>query len=124
MLSDSKLLASFDAVSEFSSLRVETSEFPVSCEELLKTYRLRSDHLSQFPTRHAKQLHASTQELCSNLEIHKNKHCLIHTLTGSSSHHYHLVVLQNSQVLLGCLKTVSQLDVSDDEWSELWVTNQ
>lgn len=120
ILQNSNLRASGDAVSEFNILQVEISADSISCKELLITYQMRSTHLSQYTTVHAKQLKASTEELCNNLRNHKEKQCLLHTLKGSAKHQYILVVLQNTQTLLGCLKTIGKSSVSALEWAELW----
>ncbi|MEP7706635.1 hypothetical protein [Paraglaciecola sp. 25GB23A] len=120
MLQNSDLLSSAAAVSEFEEFDIEISKDPVSCEELLYTYQQRVEHLSQFTTEHAVQLKASTDELCSNLRNHKEEQCLFHTLKGSVKHQYNLVVLKNSNILLGCLKTVSKLNVTEQEWLHLW----
>jgi hypothetical protein len=120
MLRNSDLLVSSAAESEFGEFEIEFSQDPISCEELLFTYQIRAEHLSQFTTEYAAQLKASTDELCRNLLKHKEEQCLFHTLKGAVKHEYKLVVLKNTNVLLGCLKTVSQLNVTEQEWGQLW----
>jgi len=120
ILKNSDLILSAEANLEFENFEIEISQDPVSCEELLYIYQQRAEHISQFTTEHATQLKASTDELCSNLSKHKEEQCLFHTLKGQLRHQYSLVVLKNSNVLLGCLKIVSKLNVTEQEWVQLW----
>lgn len=119
-LQNSDFISSQAAVSEFGEFEIENSQDPVSCEELLYIYQQRAEHISQFTTEHAFQLKASIDELCSNLSKHRKEQCLFHTLKGKAKHQYNLVVLKNSNVLLGCIKTVSKLRVTAQEWEYLW----
>jgi len=120
ILNNSNLSASKEVVSEFDSLDIEYPKRAVSCKELLSIYKRRANHLSHFKTEHAIQLKVSTEELCNNLLSREAEQCFLHTLESSSKHEIILVVSQKTNLLLGCLKTVSKLKVSENEWAQLW----
>ena len=121
MIKSSDLSAAKDAASEFVELELSLSDNVVSCESLLNIYEMRAKHLEQYSSEHALQLKISTQELCNNLRKYIDDSCILHHLEGQLSHQYILIVLSNRNTLIGCLKIVSELNVSASEWTKLWI---
>ncbi len=101
---------------------VETDTW-IKCTELLDIYEMRLEHLKSNESSHAKQLYQTTQEFCDNLKKHKNEKAMFITFDTSEEHQYSLVVLKGSNIILACLKTVSQLDVTKERWNNLWEKN-
>ena len=98
-------------------------EFPnqlVACKKLFATYQIRNSGLAARTSAHARQLHESVNELLVNLEKHVHKSCLINEVVGEEEHRYIVFFEPEEKMVLGLLKTYSQLDVSKERWHEIW----
>lgn len=90
-----------------------------TAKDIHALYSERQEFLSNKQGRHAQQLHQSIVELLNNLQANIDCHvaCIE---TRRLSGYYYLIYITDSQVLLGCLRVISQKDVSEECWRELW----
>ena len=98
---------------------VSTPSPEVSLVELQDIYSIRLKHLRTFPGEHASGLAASVEELLASLRMAPE--CSAHWvfIRSNAEHHFLVLVTEKDQVL-GCMRVVSQLDVSSQRWQELW----
>lgn len=89
------------------------------CAELAATYSLRLRHIRGKSSAHAVQLAASTEEFVANLREQGGASGMWFTVSGPAEHEF-VVFCSSSGKPLGCMRTVSQLRVSQERWSELW----
>ena len=102
--------------------QIETVESEIDCESLLRTYRIRLEHLKQFDSPHARDLSKTTAEFVANLESYQGSKVHSATIQGNRAREYLLFLTQDLSVI-GCIQTVSKLKLSEDEWLELWGLN-
>jgi hypothetical protein len=118
---ESGLYHSKEVSSEANSLTLDVSDKPLDCNELLSIYRGRAIQLKKFSSKHAIDLQFATEEFCSNLEAHDSYVCNFYHLMSPLKHEYLVSVVPDSMKVLGCLKTISKLSVTQSEWDALWV---
>ena len=122
LLKKSDLRCSDGAINEFDNFEIVIAEGSLSCEELLSIYRGRANHLGKYGSEHAKQLKLSTDEFCVNLENNQGKNCRFYTLKGKLKHQYKLIILVDADELIGCLKIINKLHVTEEEWTQVWAS--
>mgnify|MGYP000890631028 CR=1 FL=1 len=95
------------------------SEFVLGDVSALKgIYAYRRQRLASMKSAHAQQLAKATAELLLNLEGATTvQFC---RLSGDAEHAYAIFLSVPPKEVYGCLKVVSQLDVPQDRWEELW----
>ena len=88
--------------------------------DLLRTYQVRAEHLASFESPHARQLAASTAEFAERLaaEAEDGPVGLMHA-TGDGPESFSLFITGDGRIL-GCMRVISKLDVSEAEWAALW----
>ncbi len=89
--------------------------------ELLRTYRLRAEHLGRFSTPHAEQLRTDIVAFCAALEALPPE-CPIECCSLDLNDGRSLVLFERADThgLLGILRTVDRRMVTDEEWDSLW----
>jgi hypothetical protein len=124
-LRKSQLSAASDALTAISDGWV-VSEHPqlVSCTELDSIYTLRQEHLHSLPSNHASQLAAGIGEFLDGLRLHSQGFGRWFTICGEAEYHFLVFVLAEPERAIGCLRTISQLEVSGERWKELWHSNE
>jgi len=90
------------------------------CSHLALVYEGRSEHLSINKSEHAIQLRESVNELVISLKEQNPRKCVFYHFTGPEEFDYQVIVDTERNSVLGILKTVSKLEVSDERWAELW----
>lgn len=105
-----------------SSVTVEVNQRDrfISCDHMRRIYAVRSKHLKRKKSAHGKQLSISVTEFHKNLEKHHDKNGTFISISTTEEYEYKLFVLQGSNHLIGCMKTISQLEVSPERWAEIW----
>jgi len=81
-------------------------------------YAMRLDHLRKEPGAHAAQLAESVAEFVKGLEGAADVQFL--TISSAAEHDFIVFFADSGTRAIGCLRTVSQLNVSPDRWTELW----
>jgi hypothetical protein len=94
----------------------------IPCAELLDIYRGRAIHLSKFGTPHAENLRAEVLDLCSHLERHSHETARLWSFDVGAGASIIFVELVAPPRLLGALRVISKLDVSEEVWNQLWGT--
>jgi hypothetical protein len=91
--------------------------------ELLRTYRIRAEHLHRFSTPHAEQLRADVLGFCAALEALPPE-CPIVSCSLELGDGRSLILFERADTngLLGILRTVDRRMVSDQEWAAVWGT--
>ena len=87
--------------------------------DLARTYNIRLRNLRAKRSPHAQQLAASVAELCDSLRTFSGQACWL-TVPGASPTHFQVLIAADGSQVLGCMLTVSQLDVTEAEWAHLW----
>ncbi len=121
ILGKSELHHANDAVNELPQ-KIDISEGYTPASHLLRIYQTRAKALSEKSGEHARQLLDATNEFISNLQCSLGAEVICISTNPDSSPHY-LVFITNTNIAVGCLKVVSQLNVSEEqwqEWQELW----
>lgn len=98
---------------------ISVAERSGSCAELAAIYSLRLQHMRKKSSAHAVQLAVSTEEFVANLREQGGASGMWFTVSGPAEHEF-VVFCSASGKPLGCMRTVSQLRVSQDRWNELW----
>jgi len=93
------------------------------CAGLLPTYRVRARHLAQIETQHAQDLLADVEALCKALEAADR--ATLRFWIFELPHGRMIDVFENEEThdILGCIKVISKLRVSEAEWDRLWNKN-
>ena len=91
-----------------------------SCAEVIQIYRQRADHLAKFETDHARTLRRDVLVFVGNLEASRQDQFRLWAFSMPDGVTFHFVEQHPSGRLLGCLRTVSKLAVSNADWQELW----
>ena len=86
--------------------------------DLTRIYSARVEHLATKAGPHAEQLRASTVEFVANLRDATST--TLGFIQGPAEHHYLIALSESPSRVIGCLKVISKLDVSDRRWEELW----
>jgi hypothetical protein len=102
-----------------SGWQIEVTESPGPFAELAASYSLRLQHLRKSVSAHAVQLAASVEELLNNLRDEAQSTGTWLTVSGPAEHEF-LILFSATGRPLGCMSTVSQLQVTEERWSELW----
>jgi hypothetical protein len=93
---------------------------PVLAGELAKTYAHRYSRLSAMTSEHARQLAACLGEFVSRLrDVPPDGLINILTIRGNDPFHYAVFESADGQIL-GCHEVVSKLEVSEEQWRDLW----
>ena len=97
-----------------------TSNFyrEASLAELESVYAIRYEHLLANQAPHAQQLAASVREFLVGLRRCAEPLGQWVELRGEAEHHFMVFIAADKAI--GCVRQVSQLDVSDARWLELW----
>ena len=85
--------------------------------QLERIYAIRHDHLLSKPGRHAQQLADSVGEFVAGLRANIGSSVQTYEIRGPAEHRFMVFCTEDN--VLGCLRTVSQLDVSEARWQEL-----
>ena len=99
--------------------RIKAAEPSGPCAELAATYSLRLQHIRKKSSPHALQLATSTEEFVANLRQRTEATGTWFTVSGPAEHEF-LVFCTASGQLIGCMRTVSQLRVTQERWNALW----
>ena len=91
----------------------------VTISELDRTYTRRQAHLLSLPGPHAAQLAAAVGELLANIRSNPDITASWYKICGGAEHRF-LLLVTDSNLILGCLRTVSKLEVSSERWEEIW----
>ena len=105
------------ALREGWNIDVHQSQTPY--EQLASLYSFRSERLRRIPSRHARQLAASTEEFVANLNERRSSSGNWFNISGPEEQEF-LVFCSALDEPLACLRTVSQLRVSPERWSAIW----
>ena len=91
-------------------------------DSTLSVYEIRWRHLQKFNSPHAFQLANSVQEFLATLKkvLPQQMICLMIQPGPDVEHHFSLWIDANSRRLMGCLKTISRTEMSDERWQEIW----
>jgi hypothetical protein len=120
-LADSRLSQAAEAVAAIRrGWKIEAMSESGTCEELASAYQLRLANLRNKSSPHAVQLAASTEELVVSLQKNFGSIYKWVSIGGDAEFKFAIVCLAESGKVLGCLRTVSQLDVSPKRWSDIW----
>ena len=93
---------------------------PVLAGELETTYAQRFGRLSAMPSTHARQLAASLGEFVSRLhDVPPDGLINILEVRGSGPSYYVVFEAADGRIL-GCHEVVSKLEVSGEQWRDLW----
>jgi hypothetical protein len=92
------------------------------CRHFLEIYRYRAVHLSRYQTAHARSLREDVLALCD--ELAKTPEEPVQVWRFSMAPYYNFAVFEgvNSQRILGCNSTADRRLMSEQEWEELWET--
>jgi hypothetical protein len=118
-LEQSEFSAAKDAIVALENCSPTLNEGFVSCSELLDIYKVRLNHLSNMSSLHAQQLAGSTKEFVTCLATIGEERAQIITINPDEEVSF-LIFLLSSGKLLGCLKTISKLAVTEERWEQLW----
>jgi len=118
LLDSSGLLAAQEASQALQAGWHATDFGPADPADLLRIYAARVKHLGTLVGPHAEQLRASTTEFVANLENASDTH--IGWIRGPGQHEYLIILSGLPTRVIGCMRVVSKLDVSEREWDELW----
>lgn len=86
---------------------------------LLASYQIRHRNLLSKAGSHAAQLAVSIEEFCNELRVYCGPLITV-TFRGERPFEFTLFLTASGERVLGCLRTVSKLGVSQDEWERLW----
>ncbi len=114
----SKLIHAEDAASALAKGWAAHSNGEASCSELERIYAIRHNHLLAKPGPHAQQLATSVGEFLIGIRAHAGSSGQWIEIRGDAEHHFMLFVTADEAI--GCIRAISQLDVSDARWQELW----
>ena len=118
LLNLSGLLVAHEAAQALNSGWRLTDFGPADIADLTRIYSARAEHLATKAGPHAEQLRASTIEFVENLRDATG--ATLGFIQGPAEHHYLIALSESPSRVLGCLKVVSKLDVSERRWEELW----
>ena len=90
----------------------------VSCQEIERIYTIRQTHLLSKCGPHAQQLVVAVGELLAGIRSYASKSGRWVEIRGDAEHHFALFLIDSDVV--GCIRVVSKLDVTDDRWKSLW----
>lgn len=93
--------------------------FDVVAGDLARVYRIRLENLRSKQSPHAQQLAASVAELCDSLRTFSGAACWL-SVPGTRPADFLILIAADGSRVLGCMLTVSQLDVTSAEWAQLW----
>ena len=88
--------------------------------EVLDIYRHRYAHLAREHSAHAQSLASDVAWFCANLEKVPNGRVAIWIVDIGRPYSLDFFLDTATKKVLGCMKTVSQLDVTPEEWERLW----
>ena len=109
-----------EALSALASGWAASSLSPAfSISGLDRIYSIRQAHLLSLHGPHAAQLATAIGELLANIRSNPDITASWLEIHGGVEHRFLLLVSDNHQIL-GCLRTVSKLDVTSERWEEIW----
>ena len=92
-----------------------------ACKALIDIYRRREKHLRQFDSVHARALRDDVVELNKNFEsMSKDAECRGWSFEFEGGVTFAVFEEPESFRVLGCIRAVSKLKVSKEEWERLW----
>jgi hypothetical protein len=118
LLESSGLLAAHEALQALHAGWHATDFGPADVADLLRIYPARVEHLATLAGPHAEQLRASTTEFVANLGNVTGAE--IGWIRGPGPHQYLVVLSGPPTRVIGCMRVVSKLDVSEQAWDGLW----
>jgi hypothetical protein len=112
----------FLATTESGTCNITTSAHSTSLDanHYLGIYRRLHCHQRKKSSRLSRALADVVDWLCKNLESAFNAPITVCAVSVGHPYSLDFFVNAESEIILGCLRTVSQLDVSTDEWERLW----
>ena len=122
ILGNSKLTESENAIDLLASgATVDVHPVASNPSDLHAIYIVRSKHLAQFQSPHAKRLKASVDELCEKLgELEDHQKYRTATIRSRELGAYLVWFTVPVEVVLGCCYTIGKYELSGDAWSNLW----
>ena len=114
LLESSSLLHASDAARVLPEV-IDNSAGYVPASNLLDIYQTRAKLLSSKQGSYASQLLESTKEFISNLKLNVETE-VFGISTDSDKEPHYLVFVTNTNIAVGCLKVVSQLNVGKQQW--------
>ncbi len=118
-LLDSDLSAARDAIEALDAGWQVLEPSPASnANELKRIYRLREKGLRKFSSPHAKQLREASSELLQRLEGAGTVRSI--TMIGPAEYQFLLFIDAEASSVIGCIRTISKLDVDADRWESIW----
>jgi hypothetical protein len=118
LLNSSGLLVAEEAAQALNDGWRLTDFAPANVADLTRIYSARAEHLATKAGPHAQQLRASTKEFVANLRDATG--ATLGFIQGPAEHQYVIAMSESPSRVIGCLKIVSKLDVSERRWEELW----
>jgi len=117
-LGTSKLIHAKEAAAALADGWIVRPIGEVCCSEVEDIYVIRRNHLLTKPGPHAQQLANSVDKLLAGLCEHAGSTGQWIEIRGDAEHHFILFAVVER--VIGCMRVVSQHDVSDARWQELW----
>jgi hypothetical protein len=94
----------------------------IDASQLLGIYKQRYKRLSKITSAHAQTLAKDIEWFCSNLEKKSLRQIALWKVELAYPYHLNIWIDAETQSVIGCLRTVSELEVSPEEWETLWRT--
>ena len=113
----SKLFHAKEAASALAGGWVVEPYEEISSAHLERVYLIRHDHLLSKPGLHAQQLADSVGEFVTGLRANIGCSVQPFEIRGPAEHHF--LVFCTEDNVIGCIRPISQLDVSEARWQEL-----
>ncbi len=103
-----------------ATLNIEPGIAKARKEELYKTYKIRLKFMSERQGLHAQRLSKSISEFVDNLILEDPEHLKTAKVEVNPYGSYLIWFIPNTFQIIGCMHTVSQSEVSDEKFEELW----
>lgn len=110
----------FDAIAAGRCTFISGGGSTTDATQLLRIYRVRRAHLAGIRAAHAQALASDVSWFCQNLEAALQARVVICSVDIGPSYSLGFFLDAETNKVLGCLKTVSKLDVTDEQWERLW----
>ena len=126
-ISKSSFIESNSIMSEIesgASIEIRKEIAKAKEEHLSKTYEIRLEHIrSMKGSSHAKRLTESTSEFVKNLNSVEPEFLKTAVVTNKGIGSYLVWLTPDTYNIIGCMYTISQNEVSEKAWEEIWGTN-
>lgn len=91
-----------------------------SCDDsALQTYTIRLNHIKSFSSAHAVRLASATAEFVERLKVGGSEGGSWYVIEGNSEYHFD-IFRQRSGEVIACLPMISETEVSEARWQEIW----